>query len=104
FQLAPHHVLRTLSLHDALPIAFAVRCPQPWRQRPAERKPCCWPWPRRHPMPREGPEEIRDEVSPYQLPFSETAITTIVKKLRLRDRKSTRLNSSHVRISYAVFC
>src|SRR5690554_7305486 len=26
------------------------------------------------------------------------------KKLRLLDRKSTRLNSSHVRISYAVFC
>src|SRR3989442_3223286 len=25
-------------------------------------------------------------------------------KLVLRDRKSTRLNSSHVRISYAVFC
>src|SRR5690554_7492233 len=24
--------------------------------------------------------------------------------LRIRDRKSTRLNSSHVRISYAVFC
>src|SRR5690606_41919219 len=24
--------------------------------------------------------------------------------LRLRDRKSTRLNSSHVKISYAVFC
>src|SRR3989442_7888601 len=24
--------------------------------------------------------------------------------LKLRDRKSTRLNSSHVRISYAVFC
>src|SRR5690554_7262268 len=24
--------------------------------------------------------------------------------LRSRDRKSTRLNSSHVRISYAVFC
>src|SRR3989442_16033523 len=23
---------------------------------------------------------------------------------RIRDRKSTRLNSSHVRISYAVFC
>src|SRR5690554_6672890 len=26
------------------------------------------------------------------------------KKLRRLDRKSTRLNSSHVRISYAVFC
>src|SRR5690554_7201427 len=25
-------------------------------------------------------------------------------KIRKRDRKSTRLNSSHVRISYAVFC
>src|SRR5690349_22898969 len=25
-------------------------------------------------------------------------------RLRLRDRKSTRLNSSHVEISYAVFC
>src|SRR5690625_7002857 len=27
-----------------------------------------------------------------------------VKKLLLEDRKSTRLNSSHVAISYAVFC
>src|SRR3989442_5281813 len=27
-----------------------------------------------------------------------------VETLALRDRKSTRLNSSHVRISYAVFC
>src|SRR3989442_4850643 len=26
------------------------------------------------------------------------------KQLAARDRKSTRLNSSHVRISYAVFC
>src|SRR3712207_8568088 len=26
------------------------------------------------------------------------------KRLRLRDRKSTRLNSSHANISYAVFC
>src|SRR5437773_7679731 len=25
-------------------------------------------------------------------------------RLRLRDRKSTRLNSSHITISYAVFC
>src|SRR5690606_39384896 len=26
------------------------------------------------------------------------------ERLRLQDRKSTRLNSSHVKISYAVFC
>src|SRR5437870_11442468 len=29
---------------------------------------------------------------------------TISKQLRKTDRKSTRLNSSHVAISYAVFC
>src|SRR3989442_6106041 len=28
----------------------------------------------------------------------------VVVRRRPRDRKSTRLNSSHVRISYAVFC
>src|SRR5690349_23761592 len=28
----------------------------------------------------------------------------VVEDLRLGDRKSTRLNSSHVEISYAVFC
>src|SRR5690606_41305410 len=28
----------------------------------------------------------------------------VVNQLRVQDRKSTRLNSSHVKISYAVFC
>src|SRR5690554_7391587 len=28
----------------------------------------------------------------------------LIQPYRLEDRKSTRLNSSHVRISYAVFC
>src|SRR5690606_39623058 len=44
--------------------------------------------------------------------FSHTAITSSPRSsrspprsgLRKRDRKSTRLNSSHVKISYAVFC
>src|SRR5207249_8741233 len=31
-------------------------------------------------------------------------VATDQRKLTLRDRKSTRLNSSHVSISYAVFC
>src|SRR5690606_40963264 len=30
--------------------------------------------------------------------------TRFTLRLMLRDRKSTRLNSSHVKISYAVFC
>src|SRR5690606_39645037 len=29
---------------------------------------------------------------------------SVVHELLLQDRKSTRLNSSHVKISYAVFC
>src|SRR5690625_6685909 len=35
-------------------------------------------------------------------PFLEDAET--IKGVELKDRKSTRLNSSHVAISYAVFC
>src|SRR5204863_9284453 len=71
----------TLSLHDALPISP----PRPGRRSaPAflhlhaqSSRPAGW-WPRR---PRWGPY-----------------------RRAARDRKSTRLNSSHVEISYAVFC
>src|SRR5690606_41127371 len=34
----------------------------------------------------------------------EGILSAAAKVLRPRDRKSTRLNSSHVKISYAVFC
>src|SRR3989442_7760215 len=33
-----------------------------------------------------------------------TAVGRDLGEVRIEDRKSTRLNSSHVRISYAVFC
>src|SRR5436305_578934 len=33
-----------------------------------------------------------------------TYVDSIRKQILAQDRKSTRLNSSHVRISYAVFC
>src|SRR3989442_5366658 len=36
--------------------------------------------------------------------FQSSLISTLVRLGSLSDRKSTRLNSSHVRISYAVFC
>src|SRR5437588_5236777 len=42
--------------------------------------------------------DCRDEGSAYAL------MTIVAKLLRFRDRKSTRLNSSHTVISYAVFC
>src|SRR5690606_40026471 len=48
-----------------------------------------------------------DNLFPYEV-TSETRVRAISRRLRAerqcRDRKSTRLNSSHVKISYAVFC
>src|SRR5690349_23433836 len=74
----------TLSLHDALPISRRARR----RLRPCEyQSRGCAP-------PRSKPSHRR-----CQLPRA--------RRQRLRkfqDRKSTRLNSSHVEISYAVFC
>src|SRR5690554_7559153 len=35
---------------------------------------------------------------------SSTGNVAVASTINTRDRKSTRLNSSHVRISYAVFC
>src|SRR5438067_13733576 len=64
----------TLSLHDALPI-FRL---------PAEQRPLL-------------PDRLRGaRVGP--------AAAARARQARRRDRKSTRLNSSHVSISYAVFC
>src|SRR6266498_4225658 len=40
------------------------------------------------------------EAPPWDVP----GFTDIRARMRQSDRKSTRLNSSHVRISYAVFC
>src|SRR3712207_7658253 len=74
----------TLSLHDALPIwwvrrqaVLRLRHRRPRRDRRAPR-------PDRHPTRGQGLRQ------PVRLPQ--------------RDRKSTRLNSSHANISYAVFC
>src|SRR5690606_41189449 len=40
----------------------------------------------------------------YRLHVDPAAVEEAAKLLYIRDRKSTRLNSSHVKISYAVFC
>src|SRR5947209_15824214 len=66
----------TLSLHDALPISLLVAA--------AEDK----EWPVRAAI-AEALGKLRDA----------SAVPVLVK-----DRKSTRLNSSHANISYAVFC
>src|SRR3989442_15093886 len=66
----------TLSLHDALPISLS--------------------W---HRHRNTGTEPAR------LLAITDTPLVSAFGLARLEeDRKSTRLNSSHVRISYAVFC
>src|SRR5207247_6722444 len=77
----------TLSLHDALPIFGARHVRAGAGRRPAARAagPPSAQLPVHQPRPESGP---RDEQ---------------VAEL-MADRKSTRLNSSHEWISYAVFC
>src|SRR5439155_15327154 len=73
----------TLSLHDALPIFLqpGVRCQAD----------------RLHPVDAGRAGLFAHQPRGVQVPLR------VVGLLR-RDRKSTRLNSSHVAISYAVFC
>src|SRR5690625_5779864 len=47
--------------------------------------------------------ELMDEIYLYERDHAGERFVTNAK-LKVRDRKSTRLNSSHVAISYAVFC
>src|SRR5688572_32882246 len=72
----------TLSLHDALPIYGD----EVWVSVKGCRE--------RLPRPSHGPE-CRRHTSP---------IGSLTSAVKHADRKSTRLNSSHSQISYAVFC
>src|SRR2546430_15167269 len=67
----------TLSLHDALPISVPASYPSP--------------------IPRTQSARIRGPLR-TRLPSWAPSSASI------QDRKSTRLNSSHSQISYAVFC
>src|SRR5436190_17057562 len=85
FTDTPTTEIYTLSLHDALPISRRARG---LRVRPGR--------PRRpRPRARAGPAAAAVRVRPRGLLHDARA---------RQDRKSTRLNSSHTVISYAVFC
>src|SRR5688572_32693644 len=76
----------TLSLHDALPICGAVRYSQfTTRGKQMDRR-------------------RLQEIEKYILGFFQAEGHTRILANELLDRKSTRLNSSHSQISYAVFC
>src|SRR3712207_7538409 len=71
----------TLSLHDALPIYHFTTS---------------------HSAPGASARPPRGAPARHRLAPSRGSLAGL--PLRLRDRKSTRLNSSHANISYAVFC
>src|SRR3712207_8540003 len=77
--------INTLSLHDALPIFVAAHGVDrtPVRNR-------------HQPRPRRAPVLVEAGCLPPHL--EEDVLGDVL------DRKSTRLNSSHANISYAVFC
>src|SRR5690554_7390562 len=62
----------------------------PWRIAPADR------------AAGQFPDPYRVWLSEVML--QQTTVATVKSSMTSLDRKSTRLNSSHVRISYAVFC
>src|SRR3984885_15522732 len=59
---------------------------------------------------RPNPRDLRAESQKIRFEDSANELSSYIRELEeyfagtRRDRKSTRLNSSHVRISYAVFC
>src|SRR3712207_8722866 len=68
-----------------------------FRSAPARRSPC---------PDRSGntPRRMRDTETVQVLDREADRVEAAVTLRRHRDRKSTRLNSSHANISYAVFC
>src|SRR3712207_7661393 len=79
----------TLSLHDALPISRdPASSPSKTRNSPLRGK-----------TPKELSPARRATSSAWR-----PAQLTATRQVRPSDRKSTRLNSSHANISYAVFC
>src|SRR5207253_10832106 len=99
-----HHTLYTLSLHDALPISRGARGRRD-RAEPDDRAPR-----RRGLVPIRGRRRLDlpcaalrldERLRPRALRRGRDAAPGAGAPLD-RDRKSTRLNSSHVAISYAV--
>src|SRR5690606_41620873 len=95
---SPSTAIYTLSLHDALPI-FLCHLEGPRPSRPWLDHPAALADPRRH---RDGTAARRTAHGSGAGPPTGPVLSG--RPARLADRKSTRLNSSHVKISYAVFC
>src|SRR5690606_41377475 len=93
------------------PAPTARRRPRPAPARPAAPgAPCRWRPPARVPGPRAGRRGDRSPGGSGQLGLLGLHLAVVGEPQPHEDaddavdRKSTRLNSSHVKISYAVFC
>src|SRR3712207_8760809 len=80
----------TLSLHDALPIS-GEGAPTGLRRRAVALQ--------HHPVSRHLVGDVLHRLRPEVIKAERELAADLIK-----DRKSTRLNSSHANISYAVFC
>src|SRR5690242_21465013 len=87
--------ISTLSLHDALPISQELPEREAVRAAPLEAALAV--------DPLEVPDQVHPEVAARRQ-RRPAAPARVVGLALLLDRKSTRLNSSHMSISYAVFC
>src|SRR5690606_40878566 len=95
-------VIDTLSLHDALPISRSAAVAH--RRRDAVLTSRVPPSSPHIPLAGAPGHEQRQETRFLQRPEWCQHHAGRRQRHRHRDRKSTRLNSSHVKISYAVFC
>src|SRR5699024_11884156 len=96
----PPPALYPLSLHDALPIFAVPDLPRTRSGKIMRRLLAQLVHAERDRRRGVTPEPLGD-VTSLQNP---DAVDTVIAVLAALDRKSTRLNSSHVSISYAVFC
>src|SRR5690606_39727050 len=87
-----------LSLHDALPISTSRSCSS-WL-------PCkvIKPGRREEAIQNEQGERIRPGRNAIRCCLTQIPVAPCHCGFGILDRKSTRLNSSHVKTSYAVFC
>src|SRR5207249_10130661 len=100
FTAPPPPATHTLSLHDALPIFVDLRAEEddPLAQQARVDV-------ERALVAAVGLDDHRDQAHGLLLPLKcNRLVACTIRNRTVADRKSTRLNSSHVSISYAVFC
>src|SRR5205814_3824039 len=92
----PPPAIYTLSLHDALPIWQARRIDLMAIEKRHESG--------EHTMEQTTDAKVVVNVDGSRTEYDDVSPEPAELERLLRDRKSTRLNSSHLGISYAVFC